>query len=71
MLSTIIVVAALCALTTNAEARERHKAYPAHVRCNIDWPCEGVTSSARGERIVRSMWGFGTAQKVYTPRASL
>lgn len=61
--------ALLCALTINAEARQRHKTYVAHPDCNVTMPCEGVGPSARGERIVKAMGGFGSAQKVYTPRA--
>ncbi|MBR1230190.1 hypothetical protein JQ600_35435 [Bradyrhizobium sp. AUGA SZCCT0176] len=68
--TAFIAVLALVALASNAEARQRHRTYIAHERCNIDWPCEGVTASARGERIVRSMGGFGSAQKVYTPRVA-
>jgi hypothetical protein len=61
--------ALLCLLTANAEARQRHNLYIAHERCNIDWPCDGVAPSARGELVVKSMGGFGSAQKVYKPRA--
>lgn len=53
---------------TATEARQR-TTY-AHPRCNIDWPCEGVTVHPRGERVVRAMGGFGTARKVYKPRVA-
>lgn len=66
--TAILAVAALLALSLNAEARQRHKTYLAHERCNIDWPCEGVTASPRGEMIARRL-GFGGPQKVYKPRA--
>jgi hypothetical protein len=62
--------ALLCALTINAEARQRHRTYLAHPDCNITMPCEGVTTSQRGERVVKAMRGFGSAQKVYKPRAA-
>jgi hypothetical protein len=73
---TRFIAACICALfclafTTGAEARQRHKTYAAHPDCNVLWPCEGVTTSARGERIVKAMGGFGSAQKVYTPRAAV
>ncbi len=67
MLRTALLAAAvLCALTANAEARQRHKTYLADPNCNVIFPCENVAPSPRGEYIARS--GFGTAQKVYTPR---
>ncbi len=67
-----LLLAALCVVcvSVNAEARQRHRVIVAHERCNIDWPCEGVTASVRGERIVRSMGGFGSSQKIYTPRSA-
>lgn len=65
--------ALLCLLSTDALARQRHRAILAHPDCNLPgpnaMPCEGVSPSPRGERIARS--GFGTAQKVYTPRVSM
>jgi hypothetical protein len=70
MLKTVLAVALLCALTINAEARERHKTYLAHPDCNVVFPCEGVAPSPRGLKIERSM-PFGAAQKVYTPRAAV
>jgi hypothetical protein len=70
MLRIILAACALlCALTINAEARQRHKAIVAHPDCNVTMPCEGVAPSVRGERIAKRM-GFGSAQKVYTPRAA-
>lgn len=65
---TLAACALLCALTINAEARQPHKTYLAHPDCNVTMPCIGVTSSPRGEYIARS--GFGTAQKIYKPRAA-
>jgi len=65
--TAILAVAALLALSLNAEARQRHKTYLAHPDCNILWPCEGVAPSPRGEMVVKAMRGFGSAQKVYTP----
>ena len=53
--------ALLCTFTINAEARYS----AAHPDCNVLWPCEGVVSHPRGERVVKAMGGFGTAKKVY------
>ena len=68
----IICVALACLLfSSSAEARHRHPAaIVAHPDCNILWPCEGVTTSPRGERIVKAMGGFGSAQKIYKPRTA-
>lgn len=63
----LLAVAALIALSSNAEARQRHKQTGLHPRCNIDWPCAPVTAStpdqirvARGRYVARQM-GFGSA----------
>lgn len=63
----ILAVAALIALSSNAEARQRHKQEGYHPRCNIDWPCATPSAStadqvrvARGRYIARQM-GFGAA----------
>lgn len=56
--------------TTGAEARHRQRAVYADPMCNITMPCEGVTTSARGERVVRAMGGFGVARPVYRARVS-
>jgi hypothetical protein len=69
MLRIILAVAVLCALTINAEARKR--TIVVDPMCNITMPCEGVTTSPRGELVVKAMGGFGTAQKVYKPRAEV
>jgi hypothetical protein len=61
--------ALLCLLTVSAEARQRQKSHLAHPDCNVTMPCEGVAPSARGEAIARKV-GFGSAQKVYKPRAA-
>jgi hypothetical protein len=60
-----LAVTALLALSLNAEARQ--KATVAHPDCGVTMPCEGVAPSVRGESIARDL-GFGSAQKVYTPR---
>src|SRR4051812_42792338 len=65
--TAILAVAALLALSLNAEARQRHRAVVADPGCNVIFPCEGVAPSPRGERIAKAMGGFGSAQKVYTP----
>lgn len=68
--SLALASAILCALTINAEARQRHKAFLAHPDCNITMPCEGVAPSPRGLQVQKAMGGFGSPQEVYTPRAS-
>jgi hypothetical protein len=67
MIRLIMAALALVALSSNVEARQRHRSIVAHPDCNLTMPCEGVGPSARGEVIARKM-GFGTAQKVYTPK---
>lgn len=63
----IALLAVFCAISS-AEARLR--AVVAHPGCNVLWPCVGVEPSARGERVVKAMHGFGTARKVYKPHAA-
>lgn len=65
----VLAMAALFALSSNAEARQRHKAYLADPDCNVIFPCEGVTASTRGLMIERAM-PFGVAQKIYKPRVA-
>lgn len=69
MIRIVLAMLALVALASNAEARHR-RVVVADPNCNILWPCEGVISSPRGERIVKAMGGFGSAQKVYRERRS-
>lgn len=64
ILAAIITLSAL-----SQPAIAAKKVIIAHDRCNIDWPCEGVAPSARGEAIARDI-GFGVAQKVYAPRSA-
>lgn len=73
MLKTVLAACVvLFAMTLHADARPRHhvqhQVIVADPGCNVLWPCEGVTVSRRGERVVKSMGGFGSAQKVYHPR---
>lgn len=68
MLKYLLAVGVLCGLFSTAHARPQ--ARQAHPDCNIVFPCEGVTTSARGERAVRAMGGFGTATKTYRPRVA-
>lgn len=68
---TRILWAALLCLAFFQPAAARQRVATAHPSCNILWPCEGVTTSVRGERIVKAMGGFGTATKVYKPRSEL
>lgn len=62
-----IVAALLLVLfsTSISEAR-RLRTHVAADGCNVIFPCEGVTTSKRGEMVVRAMGGFGVARKVYT-----
>lgn len=70
MLKTVLAACALlCALTINAEARQRHKTYLADPGCNVIFPCEGVAPSPRGVQIQKAMGGFGSPQNRYTPRS--
>lgn len=61
--------ALLCALSIHAEAGQHHRLYAADPACGVTMPCEGVTTSARGERVVRAMGGLGVARKFYSRRA--
>lgn len=56
---------ALLVMSSPAHARKYHPTQQAADGCNILWPCEGVISSPRGERVVKAMGGFGVAKKVY------
>lgn len=68
----VISLCLLLGLVATAEARPRHpRTYAADPGCNVIFPCEGVTTSKRGEAVVRAMGGFGTARKVYSPRAEI
>lgn len=50
-----------------AQARKHHRVvHQADQGCNVLWPCEGVTTSQRGELVVKAMGGFGVARKVYS-----
>lgn len=76
MIRLFLTALVLCAVSScgmsPAFAGPRHRAIIAHESCNETYPnaprCEGVSPSPRGERIARS--GFGSAQKIYTPRVS-
>ena len=67
--SLVLAGALLCALTINADAKPR-RVIVADPGCNVIFPCEGVSPSVRGERVVKAMGGLGSARKVYTPRSS-
>ena len=56
-------------LVSPAEARKQATA--AHPDCNILFPCLDVAPSARGERVVKAMGGFGTAKPVYERRSEI
>lgn len=68
--SLALAGALLCLFSINAEARQRHRTVVVSDECNVTMPCEGVTTSPRGERVVRAMGGLGAAQKVYRPRVT-
>ena len=59
------LLAVLLLLGLFSPAQAHHRTYAADPGCNIIFPCEGVTSSARGEKIVKAMGGFGIARKQY------
>lgn len=67
MKQIILAASLFVVFTTSAEARKTSAAHP---DCNITMPCEGVANSARGERVVKAMGGFGSAQKVYTRKVA-
>lgn len=54
-----------------APAEARKISYAADPGCNIIFPCEGVTTSLRGERVVKAMGGFGVSKPRYSPRAEI
>lgn len=65
-MKSVLILALFCAaLSSSAEARQRHHTVVADPGCNIIFPCEGVITSPRGERVVKAMRGFGSAQKIY------
>ena len=68
MLKYLLAAAVLCGLFSEAHARPQ--ARQAHPDCNIVFPCEGVATSVRGQRVVKAMGGFGTATKTYRPRVA-
>lgn len=71
MIRIALLVALCCAFAINAEARPRHvRVIQADPGCNIIFPCEGVVSSPRGERVVKAMGGFGSARKIYQPQGA-
>ncbi len=66
----VIALISFGLLSTSAEARHRYvRTYAADPNCNVIMPCIGVAPSSRGERVVRAMGGFGSAQQRYTPSA--
>ncbi len=67
MLRITGIVLACLLFTFPAQARQKTSA--AHPDCNILWPCAGVGTSPRGERVVKAMHGFGAATKVYRREA--
>jgi len=67
--SLALAGALLCAFSIVADAKQR-RVIVADPGCNVIFPCEGVSPSVRGERVVKAMGGLGSAQKVYTPRSS-
>lgn len=65
MRSIVLAVLFSCVLFSAAEARPR--AHQIHQDCNVTMPCEGVVTSARGQRVILAQRGFGSAVKTYTP----
>lgn len=68
---TLLIVAALLLSVSTVEARQRTISTAVDPNCNILWPCEGVTVSPRGQRVVKAMGGFGTATKIYKREAKV
>lgn len=67
-IAALAAALALACVSVPADARPRQ--IVAHPDCNIVFPCEGVTRSARGERIAKAV-GFGVAQNVYHLRGEV
>lgn len=53
-----------CGLFSVAEARPK-QTHQAHPDCNVTMPCEGVVTSARGQRVTLAQRGFGSPVKTY------
>lgn len=62
----LLALAVLCGLFSVAEARPK-QTHQAHPECNVTMPCEGVVTSARGQRVILARRGFGSPVKTYTP----
>lgn len=76
MIKYILMAASiLIATSSGAEARYHYNhshrsVLVAHPACGAFLPCEGVATSKRGERVVKAMGGFGSANKVYHRKES-
>ena len=67
-------------IASPAEARQHHRhqhamsrvatSYAVDPGCNVIFPCEGVSVSPRGLRVVKAMGGFGSALQRYTPQVT-
>lgn len=76
MLRITSIILACLFFAAPAQARHRHHtphavSYEAHPGCGVWFPCEGVTTSARGLRVQKAMGGFGSPIKTYTPHAAV
>lgn len=66
MMKYVLAMVLACAFFSQAEARPR-QTHQVHPDCNVTMPCEGVTTSARGQKVVLAQRGFGIAVKSYRP----
>lgn len=71
LIAAALALAAISVLAAPADARHRQRSYEADPGCNVLFPCEGVTASARGKLVVKAMHGFGSARQRYTPRSEV
>lgn len=70
-LTFAFLVLTLALVSGTAEAKHRHHHHRhavvvAHPDCNTWFVCEGVAPSPRGQRVQRSMGGFGAPQQIRT-----
>lgn len=64
-------VTILRTLSGNGRCSAFASSHGAHPDCNVLWPCEGVAPSPAASASSRPWADFGSAQKVYKPRAAV
>jgi hypothetical protein len=66
MRAVVLAGALALGLFSGAEARPK-QTHQAHPDCNVTMPCEGVVTSARGQRVILAQRGFGSPVATYRP----